>query len=186
MPFFVMTCNGVYPSAAIGQGPGLNDAPWFHGRPIADAIPQPLVYRLDPQRPGNIPEMMDDMSRPLMSDNLIAALRAVGVDNLQLFDAVIEDPTTGAKHTNYKAFNIIGVVAAADMDKSVLMGTSDSTMIDVDFESLAIDENKARPFRLFRLAENVSTIIADEAVKDEVERREIPGMEFYDPADWSG
>jgi hypothetical protein len=181
-----MTCTGVYPSAAIGQGPGLNDAPWFLGRPITSPVPQPLVYRLDPERPGNIPEMIDDMSRPLMSDNLIDVLRALGIDNLQFFDAVIEDPVTGAKHTNYKAFNVLGLVAAADIGKSVLMGTSDSTMIDVDFESLAIDESKAKPFRLFRLAENVSTIIVDETVKDEVKRRKIPGMRFYTPSDWSG
>lgn len=186
MAYFVMTCNGVYPSAAMADEPEEGGASWFHGRPITMSMPNPLIYRLDPQRPGNIREMMDDLSRPLMSDSLVAALSAVGVDNLQLFDAVIEDPATGATHTNYKAFNVIGVVDAADMSKSVCMGTSDSTMIDVDFESLAIDDTKAAPFRLFRLAQNVSTIIVDEAVKREVEQREIPGMEFYDPVDWSG
>jgi len=186
MPYFVMTCNGVYPSAAIARGPGLSGVPWYQGRPITDSIAEPLVYTVDSEQPGNIPAMLDDMAQPLMHDDLVSALEAVGVDNLQLFAAVIEDPTNGVKHTDYKAFNVIGVVAAADMSKSVTMGTSDSTLIDVDFESLAIDEKKAAPFRLFRLAENISTLVVDEAVKSEVERRGIPGMRFYDPADWSG
>jgi hypothetical protein len=65
---------------------------------------------------------------------------------LQIFDAIIEDPITGVKYTNYKAFNVIGVVSAANMDKSILTGTSDSRMIDTDFESIVIDEEKAAPF----------------------------------------
>ena len=186
MPYFVMTCEGVYPSASIGTGPDMNDAPWFLGRSVTPSLPPPLVYTLNPERLGNIQAMYDDHRFPLMRDDLVAALQAVGVDNLELFDAVIRDPSTGEDHANYKAFNIIGLVAAADMQGSVLMGTSDSTLIDADFEQLAIDEKKAAPFRLFRLAESVSTIIVDQVVKDEVERRGIEGMEFYDPADWSG
>jgi hypothetical protein len=186
MPYFVMTCEGEYPSAALGTGPAMNDAPWFAGRPVTPSVPPPLVYTLDPNRPGNIRAMYDDHRFPLMRDDLVAALQSVGVDNLELFDAVIRDPATGKDHTNYKAFNIIGLVAAADMAGSVLMGTSKSTLIDADFEQLAIDEKKAAPFRLFRLAESVSAIIVDQVVRATVEQRGIEGMEFYDPADWSG
>jgi len=186
MPYFVMTCNGVYPSAALGQGPAMNDAPWFHGGRLAESFPVPLVYTLDPTRPGNLKAMYYDTAYPLMRDDLIEALHAAGVDNLQLFPAVIKDPATGAEHTNYKAFNIVGVAAAADMAKSVRMPTTDSTMIDVDFESLAIDEKKASTFRLFRLAESVNAIMVDDVVKGEVKRRGIPGMVFYKPENWSG
>jgi hypothetical protein len=130
--------------------------------------------------------MYDDTAYPLMRDDLVDALKAVGVDNLQLFPATLTDPATNKEHNNYKAFNIVGVVAAADMARSVRMPTTDSTMIDVDFQSLAIDESKAMPFRLFRLAESVSAIIVDDIVKGEVRRRNIPGMEFYKPEKWSG
>lgn len=187
MRHFVMTCEGEYPSAALGKGPDLDNAPpWLHGGLISGGFTSPLVYTLDASRPGNLMAMYDDVRYPLMRDDLIDALQSLGVDNLQLFDAVVRDPATGSEYTNYKAFNIVGVVSAADMDRSVLMGTSDSRMIDVDFESLTIDENKAKGFRLFRLAESVNAIIVDEAVRDEIERRGIPGMVFYDPADWSG
>lgn len=186
MPFYVMTCDGEYPSAAIAKGPAIDDAPWFHGGLLTDDYPVPLVYTLNPKRPGNVKVMYDDTKYPVMRDDLVEALHAVGVSNLQLFPAVIKDPKTGAEHTNYKSFNIVGVVAAADMAKSVRMPTTDSEMIDVDFDSLAIDEDKAAPFRMFRLAESVSAIIVDEAVKAEVDRRGLPGMVFYKPEKWSG
>ena len=185
MPYFVMTCKGVFPSAVIDRGPEMDDAPWNDGAAIDQNFDVPLTYTLKPKA-GNLKAMYEALAYPLMSDALIAALRTSGVDNLQLFDARIEDPRTGEVHTNYKAFNVVGVVAAADMMKSVLMGTSDSQMIDVDFESLAIDESKAAPFLMFRLAESVSAIIVSEAVRREIERHKIPGMNFYEPSDWSG
>ena len=186
MSFFVMKCNGVYPSAALGKGPPMNNAPWFHGGRIAEDFLVPLVYTLDPSRPGNLNAMYSGIGYHLMRDDLIEALQAAGVDNLQLFPAVIIDPTTGTEHKNYKAFNVVGVVAAADMAKSQRMPTTDSTMIDVDFASLAIDEVKAAPYRLFRLAESVNAIIVNDVVKAEVKSRAIPGMKFYKPENWSG
>ena len=181
-----MVCDGEYPSASLGEGPEMDDAPWYHGSKLDEDFPVPLNYTLDPSRPGNIPVMIDDTAYPLMRDDLIEALQAAGVDNLQLFPAIIRDPASGVEHKNYKAFNIVGVVAAADMGKSSRMATTQSAMIDVDFSSLVLDEKKAGPFRLFRLAESVNAIIVDEVVRAEVERRGIPGMEFYDPEDWSG
>lgn len=185
MPYFVMTCEGEYPIAALDEEPELDETPWMHGSTV-DPPNIELVYTLDPERAGNLKAMYDAPEYPIIRDDLIAALQAAGVDNLQLFDAVVRDPETGKEYTNYKAFNIVGVVSAADMDGSVLMGTSDSTMIDIDFDSLVIDEEKAGQFRLFRLAESVSAIIVSDAVRLEIERRGIPGMVFYDPSNWSG
>lgn len=186
MSYFVMECKGVYPSAALQGGPKLPGAGWFGGRRVTIEIPTPLIYTLDPERRGKLKAMYAGDAHPLMRMDLIECLHAAGVNNLELFDTVIQDPETGEEHKNFKAFNIVGVVSAADMDKSKLMGTSDSTMIDIDFDSLAIDEEKAAPFKMFRLAECVSAIIVNEVVKQEIERQEIPGMDFYNPSDWSG
>ena len=187
MGYFVMACYGEEDlSAALGETPDLNQAPWYSGRPVNATFPTPLVYTVNPRRPGSLCALYAAEEYPLMRDDLIEALRAAGVDNLQLFPAVIRDPRTGLEHKNYQAFNIIGVVAAADMNKSVLMGISDSTMIDVNFERLALDEDKAAPFLLFRLGENVGTIIVSDVVRDEVQRRGIEGMNFLPPENYSG
>ncbi len=184
--YFVMTCEGVYPTAVISAGPALHQAPWMHGQVIDSKLPLPLTYVLDPQRPGNLPALIEGTPYPLMRDDLVHALQAAGVHNLQLFPAVVKDPANGTEQTNYKAFNIIGLVRAADLGKSKLMGTSDSSIIDVDFDSLSLDERKAAPFDLFRLAESVSAIIVSRRVKEEIERHSIEGMLFYEPENWSG
>jgi hypothetical protein len=186
MPHFVMTCNGVEPAAVLDSGPDRSDPPWLSGQPLRTPPTEPLIYTLDPRFPGAIPAMIDGTEYPIMRDDVVEALRAVGVDNLQVFEAVIVDPATGKEHRNYKAFNVLGAVAAADMSKSVLASTSESTVIDADFDSLAIDAARAANFHLFRLAESVNAIIVDEAVKNEIERRNIEGMIFYDPEDWAG
>lgn len=185
MAHYVMTCRGVSPIAALDKGPSLGEPPWCHGGKV-DSQDKPLLYILDATRPGNLKAMYEGTEYPIMCNDLIEALRVAGVNNLQLFPAIVRDPATGTEHNNYQAFNVVGVVSAADMDNSVLMGTSESKMIDVDFDSLALDEKKAAPFKMFRLAENVSAIIVAKSVKEEVERRKIPGMRFYNPADWSG
>ncbi len=185
MPYFVIECEGEYPSAVLDEEPDLGETPWMHGS-IVDPPKEKLVYTVDSDREGNLKAMYSSPEYPIMRDDLIAALEAAGVDNLQLFDAVVRDPRTGQEYTNYKAFNIVGVVSAADMESSVLMGTSDTTMIDVDFDSLAIDEEKIRPLKLFRLAESVNAIIVSDDVRLEIERQGILGMVFYNPSDWSG
>lgn len=185
MSYFVMTCEGIYPSAALKGGPQLGVPPWMHGR-VIDSVPVPLHYTLDPERPGNLCAMYQGAKYPLMSDELVAALQNAGVDNVQFFDAVIFDSLSGDEHSKYKAFNVVGIVSAADLEESIFMESSDSRLIDADFESLKLNEKKAVPFKLFRLAENVGAIIVDEVVKNEVEQSGIPGMVFYDPSDWSG
>lgn len=182
---YVMTCEGKHPIAAIDEVPRLPGGPWMKGKPMAIDVPVPLVYTLDAGRPGNL-KAMYDKAIPLMRDDLVEALAEAGVDNLERFAAVIRDTAAGKEYANYKAVNIVGVLACADMDRSEVLGGVDSRLIDVDFASLVIDEAKAAGALLFRLAEAVNAIVVDEKVKQQVVDRGIPGMVFYGPGEWSG
>ncbi|MEX0712868.1 MAG: DUF1629 domain-containing protein [Pirellulales bacterium] len=180
---YIMSCEGEHPIAAIDESPRLPGGPWMHGRPIAIDVPKPLVYTLDAQRPGKL-KAMYDKAVPLVRDDLLEALREAGVDNLEVFDAVVRDAAAGKEYTNYKAFNIVGVIACADMDQSEVLGGS--TVIDVDFASLVLDESKCEGVLMFRLAEAVNAIVVDERVKGGVEASGVPGMVFYGPGEWCG
>jgi len=147
---------------------------------------EPLEYTLDPDYPGHLIPLYHEESVPLMRDDLVEALREAGVDNLQLFRAVVVDETTGVKHTNYKAFNVVGIIASADMERSKMMGTNDSEMVDLDFDRLVIDESKPQGTLLFRLGEAVNAIVVHESVKKKIEERGIDGIVFYGPGDWAG
>src|SRR4051812_23462538 len=98
MSHYVMVCEGDYPSAVLRGGPEMDNAPWNSGRVIKRDFELPLVYLLE-RRKGNLKAMYDETAYPIMSEALIAALRSAGVDNLQLFDAVVENPRTGERHT---------------------------------------------------------------------------------------
>ncbi len=185
MPYFVMECEGEYPMTAVEEMPDLPGGAWMDGRLLKIDVPSPLVYLLDADYPGNL-KAMYDIAFPIIRHDLLSALTDAGVDNLELFDAVVREPWTGKSHTDYKAFNIVGLVSGADMGSSELMGTDYSELIDIDFHSLVIDEEKAQGKLLFRLAESVSAIVVSDRVREHVEKNGIPGMVFYGPGEWSG
>src|SRR5690606_1790653 len=116
----------------------------------------------------------------------IKVIESAGVDNLQLFDAVLIDPQRGRTHRDYKAVNIIGMVAMADLAQSTTMGTSDSELIDVDFDRLVFKEKSSGEHLIFRLAESVNAIVVHDRVKQKIEAAGLPGMTFYASGEWSG
>lgn len=189
--YYVLECDGPYPTLPIAETGRLPGGPWYKGQMLTDfvksKITAPLEYQVVRSRQhGNLKAMYSGEARPLMRDDLVHALQTSGIDNLELFPATIKDPKTGITTYNFKAFNIIGLVACADMDASEVMGTSDSEILDVDFSSLVIDESKTHNLPLFRLAEACSAIIVHERVKEAIEAHKIPGMVFYGPGEWSG
>jgi hypothetical protein len=149
-------------------------------------VTTPLVYTLDPDYPGNPKAMYYEEAVPVMREDVIEALRKAGVDNIDYFDAILENPLTGQQLLSYKAFNVIGVVSAADMDASEPMGTSSSSMGDVDFHALVLDESRNNGQLMFRLAEKLGAIVVHESVRKAIEAAGIPGFVFYGPGEWSG
>lgn len=113
MAYYIMTCEGKHPITPILKGP--RKGGWRLGRLITDPVAQPLVYELDSRYPGTPKAMYSAESAPLMHDSVHKALSSAGVSNIQYFDAVLKDPVSGKEFLDYKAFNIVGLVACADM-----------------------------------------------------------------------
>lgn len=185
MTYYVMECEGRYPVMPISRGPSI-PGNWRDGTVITQAVPQPLIYLLDPDYPGSPKPLYKECAIPAMRDDVADALRQSGVDNIQYFQAILRDPKSGREYSDYKSFNVVGIISCADMGSSQLMGTSDSTMIDADFSGLVIDESKTGGALLFRLGESVSAIVVHQRVRDSIEQRAIPGFVFYGPGEWSG
>jgi hypothetical protein len=183
---FVLACYGPpdRDRAAIGivRNTKVN---WQLGRRFTDPPPSPVVVDLNQDFPGILLPMFDK-GILLLADEMVASLRAGGVDNLDLYDTRLFDPQNGQTYYNYKAVNIIGAVAAADLGKSNYSAPSGTALVDTDFDSLAIDEKKAKGLLMFRLAECVTAIIIDERVRQQLERDKIPYLDFLDPKDWMG
>ena len=183
--FLVMECKGKAPIGRVDVVTDIEDAPWQTGALVKNPS-DVIVYKTHSTRRGNL-KAMYGLSVPIIRQDLLQALLDAGVDNLQLFDAVVRDPVTGAEHTNYRAFNVVGVVMAADMGKSELMHEDTLTGVDRDFAHLVLDEGRIRSgLLLFRLAEATNAIVVHEKIKDMIEARNIEGMVFYEPGEWSG
>jgi hypothetical protein len=106
-----------------------------------------------------------------MSRRLVDVLQGCGVDNLQIFPAVISREETGETISHYCVVNVLGLVAAADMGKSKARPLANVKF----FEKLAVDPTRARGLLMFRLAESLTDII----VADNVARA-IKAGEFTD------
>jgi hypothetical protein len=175
-----------HPARWIAESPFIRDGSFTLGERIAVQVPDPLRFSLAPLN-LNANDMGPDMpeymkgSIPLFRDDLVKAMRDGGVDNLDLYNAVIIDPDGGTQHTNYKAVNIIGAIAAADMAKSDAVIHTGGPFIDVDFYTLVLDEKRAGDALIFRLAEATSAILVHERLRDHLLSRGYSALEFLNP-----
>ncbi len=166
---------------------GYRDTPhtWFRGERFTDPVPF-MELKLRHNHPADtsmsefLAPYMDQCGCQFFRDDLIAALEAFGIDNLDKYPVSITDPDDGKVYTNYKAVNIIGAVAAADMNKSKYEPSDDIPSIDVPFDELVLKENEVQGLLMFRLAESLTTILVHESVRDYLLKEGFIHGEFDD------
>ncbi|WP_196137598.1 imm11 family protein [Aliikangiella sp. G2MR2-5] len=131
------------------------DISFMKGSVINQKIEQPIIYSTDATHGA---KMLDfkDCSFPLMSEKFVSLLQEAGVDNLQLFPAIVKSDVDGTIWDNYFAVNILGVIQCADLSNSIYSELMPGSYI---FDELAIDAEKANDALLFRLYEDKATII---------------------------
>ena len=91
-------------------------------------------------------------------------------------------PDNGAVHTNYSAVNLLGLIHAADLSKSIYTAHPGGAKIDVDFNRLVIDPDKARGELIFRLAESVNVILVHDRLKRRLEKEGFDSLWFLPPS----
>jgi len=129
------------------------------------------------------PVEMRDLGIPIMSERLYKAIVDSGVTNVEWFDAEVLKTSTSERFA-YKAYNVVGLVAAADMTKSEWQSDDGIPIADVSFDELVLDETKARGALLFRLAENVNALLVHQRVRDHIEAAGISTVKFMAAQDW--
>lgn len=125
---------------------------------------------------------------PIFSRRLVTALEAAGVDNLQTYDTrlVSVQGTNPPPPEHYRAVNVVGRVAAADLEKSEINPDVGDRELSTDFYSLSVDEKKAKDLLMFRLVENISVVLVHERVKEQVEAAGITTLSWFQPEEWAG
>ncbi|WP_431688125.1 imm11 family protein [Hahella sp. NBU794] len=148
--------------------------------------PNPLRFTLSPYNPHSADDShhMPSFFRaaaPVFSDELIAALRECGVDSLDVYDLELIDPDSDQVYTHYKVVNIVSLVSAADMERSIVTAhdPTNSALHDVDFERLVVDPERTNGHNFFRLAESTNMLIAHESVKQHLQAKGFTDLAFY-------
>lgn len=157
---------------------------WSIGKRFEVEIPQPIEINLSPVEgyAGEPPPIYEGQIL-ILKKELVEALQDAGVNNIDTYNVVVRNVNSGHEY-NYKAVNIIGAIAAADLEESEWESYDDDPLFDVSFDSLVIDEEKAKGHKLFRLAEHTGTIIIHESVKDSLIERGFDYLDFIDPEEY--
>jgi hypothetical protein len=148
------------------------------------SIPRPIHINIESFRGYNgLPNEMRDIGVCVMSKRLSEVLIQAGIDNIDYYPAVLTDATTGQKY-EYLAYNLIGKVASADLSKSNYTNYDSKLTVDVGFKDLVIDESKTKGLLIFRLAENLSTILVHDSVRKLLVEKGIDTLKFVKPEDY--
>jgi hypothetical protein len=153
----------------------------FTGEIIRVPVPSPLRYSLSPEMPGDRQHFYREV--PLMSNRLLSLLRTCGVDNLQAFPAILEDPISGQTWNDYQAVNVVGAVECVDFQRSDFAGGR--RLVTAQFDGFVIDPARAGHFKFFRLAESISTLIANGEVRDYITTEEPSALNFVPTLDYA-
>ena len=177
--------------AAIGRQPDLRDVTsrgflnWLSGSRFDVAIPAPLVFQLDPGRGGDLTDFFPP-AIPLMSARMLSALAEAGVHNIDAYEATLLDRRGEPIAEVFRAVNIIGRVACADLDASDCFVDDPDDPLGVEFDSLVIDEARARGNLFFRLHEAAQGIVVHDSVRRALEPLDLRGIVFVEPEHWIG
>lgn len=112
----------------------------------------------------------------IMHKQVVEVMTSVGVDNLQVFPAVIseqEQDTTNVIE-DYVVVNVVGLVSCAAMDASDSMPFADGLF----FNNLVIDPSKIGDLLMFRLAESKMDVLVHEKVAKELMKHNFPYLVF--------
>jgi len=184
--YFMLACHSPEEGdhAQYSYEPDDEERSWIIGQPFDVPPPVPVPVTVEPGEEGLQPELTD-VPVPLMSRRLAECLTAAGVSNIDFYPARVTEQASGRSHDGLLAFNLIGLVAAADLSRSTF-SAPDGPLLSVDFDGLAIDPAKAGAADMFRLAESVNGIVVSRRVRQAILDAGITTLEFILPEDWVG
>ena len=190
MSYFMMECFEPFDwedSALIQAAPQVlpDGFSWTMGKRFPEPLPEPLEFTMLDTHSDQLVEFYSE-DAILMTKRLLKALQEGGIDNLDVYRAVIRHPLTDFVTEDYVAANLIGLVSAADLTKSKVVGGSSDGLLDVDFDSVVIDENRTVGLLMFRLAESTNAIMVHDRVKTHILSRGIDTLSFIPPEKWIG
>ncbi len=157
---------------------------WHSGAPLEEPPTEIIQVEATPHfgYQGPPPDYYDD-AISLMSPRLAQVLQKTGVDNIEYYPVVISYRNTGETY-EWLAFNIVGLVSAADPANSRIKSDDAVALKNCSIDGFTLDPTRTRGLALFRLAENLMTTLVSEQVKQAIEQAGINTFAFTRAQDW--
>jgi hypothetical protein len=153
---------------------------WLYGKPFATQPATPLIVGII--KGYETAQPLDYFGTPpVISERFYRALVDAGVDNIDVYDATLASEDRQLQISGYKACNIIGLVKAADLTKTVFSPDNPSRLMDASIDSLAIDPQRAKGHLFFRLAEYSGAVVVHDSIKRALEKHQFPHLVFSRP-----
>jgi hypothetical protein len=150
---------------------------WMLARPFSVAISEPVEAVVNAENETGV--LLPFYNTPqIMREDVYDAVRSAGVDNVDVYKALVKREDGSVFAENYLAYNILGALKAVDLGKSQFAPENPSRMMDASIEKLTVDESQVGNLLMFRLAESLRTIVVHESVKTAVEARGIAHIAF--------
>ncbi len=170
--YYILECESKYPVWSINENPDIIGPCWMDGEKIDFPLPDILKYTLDEvKEPSNLKSLYSNEAIPLMRKDLALTLIKNGVENLEIFNALLIDTQTGNTFTEYFSFNLVNNIQALSLDEN------GKTYIDIE---------KTNGRLLFRLEENISAIPIHKDLKKILQNNDFNDLLFYEIAYWAG
>lgn len=160
---------------SVTAEPALPDGGQFvYGRAMAASVPDPLVFEVSYPSRDELPHFIA-RTLPVFSTRLVDTFRSAGVENFQVFPAVLRNAELGVEWDEYWVFNVIGLIAAADLERSnadtLMEGGSKGAPALLAFHELVLDQSKTRNVLMFRLAESPHMLLVHDRVLAHIKNR---------------
>jgi hypothetical protein len=129
-----------------------------YGRSINASLPNPLVIGLERLEGKNPRHYIEGAGIVIISDRFLKALKKAGVDNFEVFPATLHDMKDGRRWNNYYAFNEIGVLDVALLEKcnyNIICEGTPLTAPDYGFTKLVFSaERLKQDYKMFRILQD--------------------------------
>jgi uncharacterized protein DUF1629 len=164
---------GIYGDFGVTDDPLEDSGLFMLGQPFTQSLAEPVVFAVD-NTDEHPPRGMEGIAIPVWSGALLRCLQGAGVDNLQVFHAILRNEA-GREWRDYFAVNVLGAVSCmAKSSEARRVAGRPSGMPFMKVHKLVINPARAAGLELFRLAEAPTMLLMHQRLYDVLQKNAPP------------
>jgi hypothetical protein len=164
---------------------------WISGEKIEQDQPKIVIVSNDNYSTVLTDLLLTQFEMQIASPGLVKIFENLGIENVDYYPVKIINHENNDAVEDYKAIQIIGNIECLDAENSVcsfdddgdLMWLTEFSLKDKVIQSY---QKSNRMPHIFRLAEFPYIVLADESLKNQVEKEGITGIKFVEPLNYEG